>query len=210
MQTATAQDHAITTEAALRDLYGEPVERARIKVIDHVDQHCRDFIALSPFLILASGASTGFDCSPKGDPAGFVQVPDDKTLLIPDRRGNNRIDGLINLIEDPRVGLIFLVPGVNETLRVNGRATISADPTLTGRFLVRGKAPITVLVVHVEEAFIHCAKALVRSELWNPDVRVERDCLPSTGRMLSDHTGGAVDPVAYDAELIERHQRELY
>ena len=210
MQTATLQDHTMTTEAALRDLYGEPVERARIKVIDHVDQHCRDFIALSPFLILASGASTGFDCSPKGDPAGFVQVPDDKTLLIPDRRGNNRIDGLVNLIEDPRVGLIFLVPGVNETLRVNGRATISADPALTGRFLVRGKAPITVLVVHVEEAFIHCAKALVRSKLWNPDTRVDRACLPSTGRMLADHTGGNVDPVEYDAEMPERHQRELY
>ena len=205
-----AQDHAITTGAALRDLYGEPVERARIKVIDHVDQHCRDFIAASPFLILASGASTGFDCSPKGDPAGFVEVPDDKTLLIPDRRGNNRIDGLINVIEDPRVGLIFLVPGVNETLRVNGRATISADPALTSRFTVRGNAPTTVMVVHVEEAFIHCAKALVRSELWSPDARIERSCLPSTGRMLADHTGGAVDPAVYDAEMPDRHQRELY
>jgi len=204
------QDHAITTETALRDLYGEPVERAVLKTLDHVDQHCRDFISSSPFLIVASGASTGFDCSPKGDPPGFVQVPDDTTLLIPDRRGNNRIDGLINLIEDPRVGLIFLVPGVNETLRVNGRATISADPALTGLFTVRGNAPTTVMVVHVEEAFIHCAKALVRSELWNPDARVERSCLPSTGRMLADHTGGAVDPDEYDTEMPERHQRELY
>ena len=206
----TALDHTITTADGLRELYGEPVERARVKVIDHVDAHCRDFIAASPFLILASGSSTGFDCSPKGDPPGFVQVADDKTLLIPDRRGNNRIDGLINLIEDPRVGLIFFVPGVNETLRINGRATISADPALTVRFTVRGKAPITVLVVHVEEAFIHCAKALVRSELWDTDSRIERSCLPSTGRMLADHTGGSVDPVTYDAELIERHQRELY
>lgn len=204
------QDHVITTEAALRELYGEPGERAVLKTLDHVDQHCRDFIALSPFLILASGASTGFDCSPKGDPPGFVEVADDKTLLIPDRRGNNRIDGLINLIEDPRVGLIFLVPGVNETLRINGRATISADPALTGRFTVRGNAPTTVMVVHVEEAFIHCAKALVRSELWNPDARVERSCLPSTGRILADHTGGNVDPENYDAEMPERHQRELY
>lgn len=206
----TATDHTITTVEGLRELYGEPVERARLKVIDHIDQHCRAFIAASPFLILATGASTGFDCSPKGDAPGFVQVADDKTLLIPDRRGNNRIDGLINLIEDPRVGLIFLVPGVNETLRINGRAAISADPELCGRFGVRGKAPATVLVVTVEEAFIHCAKALVRSELWNPDKQIDRSCLPSAGRMLADHTGGSIDPVTYDAELSERHQRELY
>ena len=210
MQTDTGQDHTVTSVEALRALYGPPVERARIKVIDHVDSHCRAFIAASPFIILATGASGGFDCSPKGDPAGFIQVADDKTLLIPDRRGNNRIDGLVNVVEDPRVGLIFLVPGVNETLRVNGRATISTDPELTGRFVVRGKSPVTVLVVHVEEAFIHCAKALVRSELWNPDKQVERGCLPSAGRMLADHTGGSIDPVTYDAELIERHQRELY
>lgn len=206
----TATDHTITTVEGLRALYGEPVERARLKVIDHIDQHCRAFIAASPFLILATGASTGFDCSPKGDAPGFVQVADDKTLLIPDRRGNNRIDGLINLIEDPRVGLIFLVPGVNETLRINGRAAISADPELCGRFGVRGKAPATVLVVTVEEAFIHCAKALVRSELWNPDKQIDRSCLPSAGRMLADHTVGSIDPVTYDAELSERHQRELY
>ena len=204
------QDHTITTVDALRDLYGPPVERARIKVIDHVDAHCRAFIAASPFVIMATGASSGFDCSPKGDPPGFVQVADEKTLLIPDRRGNNRIDGLVNVIEDPRVGLIFLVPGVNETLRVNGWATISTDPTLTSRFVVRGKAPTTVLVVSVEEAFIHCAKALVRSDLWNPESRVERSCLPSAGRMLADHTGGSVEPATYDAELVERHQRELY
>ena len=204
------QDHTITTVDALRELYGPPVERARIKVIDHIDAHCRSFIAASPFVVLATGGSSGFDCSPKGDPPGFVQVADDKTLLVPDRRGNNRIDGLVNVVEDPRVGLIFLVPGVNETLRVNGRATISTDPDLTGRFLVRGKAPITVLVVTVDEAFIHCAKALVRSDLWNPETRVDRKCLPSTGRMLSDHTGGSVDPATYDAELFERHQRELY
>ena len=210
MQTAPTLDHTITTADALRDLYGEPVERARVKVIDHLDAHCRSFIAASPFVILATGSSTGFDCSPKGDPPSFVQVQDDKTLLVPDRRGNNRIDGLVNLIEDPRVGLIFLVPGVNETLRVNGRATISADPALTGRFEVRGKAPITVLVVEVEEAFLHCAKALVRSDLWNPATRIDRGCLPSTGRILADHTGGAVDPTTYDAELTERHQRELY
>lgn len=206
----TATDHTITTVEALRALYGEPVERARLKVIDHIDQHCRAFIAASPFLILATGASTGFDCSPKGDAPGFVQVADNKTLLIPDRRGNNRIDGLINLIEDPRVGLIFLVPGVNETLRITGRAAISADPELCGRFAVRGKAPATVLVVTVEEAFIHCAKALVRSELWNPDKQIDRSCLPSAGRMLADHTGGSIDHVTYDAELSERHQRELY
>lgn len=210
MQTQTRNDRAVTSADELRALYGEPVERARLKVIDHVDAHCRAFIAASPFLVMATGSSSGFDCSPKGDPPGFVQVLDETTLLVPDRRGNNRIDGLINLVDDPRVGLIFLVPGVNETLRVNGRATISADPALTGRFVVRGKAPITVLVVMVEEAFVHCAKALVRSELWNPEAQIERSCLPSTGRMLADHTGGSVDPVTYDAELIERHRRELY
>lgn len=210
MQTQTRTDATVATEDALRDLYGEPVERARIKVIDHIDDHCRAFIAVSPFLVMATGAGTGFDCSPKGDAPGFVQVLDDTTLLIPDRRGNNRIDGLVNLVEDPRVGLIFLVPGVNETLRVNGRATISADPELLGRFVVRGNGPTTVLVVSVEEAFVHCAKALVRSRLWAADAQIERSCLPSTGRMLADHTGGAVDPVDYDANLAERHQRELY
>ena len=205
-----ATDYRITTVEELRALYGEPMERARLKVIDHIDVHCRAFIAASPFVILATGSASGFDCSPKGDAAGFVQVPDEKTLLIPDRRGNNRIDGLVNIVEDPRVGLIFLVPGVNETLRVNGRATISTDPELTGRFVVRGKAPTSVIVVTVEEAFIHCAKALVRSDLWNPELRVDRACLPSAGTMLAAHSRALPDPVTYDAELEERHQRELY
>src|SRR5262249_8633603 len=151
----------------LATLYARPSERVLRKEIDHVDAVGRAFIAASPFLILATGSSQGLDCSPKGDKPGFVQVEGDgRTLLIPDRRGNNRIDSIKNLVEDPRVALIFLVPGANETYRVNGRARVSVDPSLKRRFVVDGKEPATVIVIEVEQAFQHCPKALVRSNLW--------------------------------------------
>jgi uncharacterized protein len=157
----------VTADDELATLYARPSERVLRKEIDHVDTVGRAFIAASPFLVLATGSSQGLDCSPKGDKPGFVQVEDDgRTLLIPDRRGNNRTDSLKNLVEDPRIGLIFLVPGANETYRVNGRARVSADPALKRRFGVDGKEPTTVIVVTVEQAFQHCPKALVRSDLW--------------------------------------------
>src|SRR5215831_10514352 len=150
----------------LATLYAPPVERTARKELDYVNAAGRAFIAASPFLVLATGSSQGLDCSPKGDSPGFVQVADDgRTLLIPDRRGNNRIDSIKNVVEDPRVALIFLVPGANETYRVNGRARVSVDPALKRRFAVDGKEPATVIVIEVEQAFQQCPKALVRSNL---------------------------------------------
>ena len=161
------ENHTVTAVDQLPTLYARPSERVLRKEIDHVDAVGRAFIAASPFLILATVGSQGLDCSPKGDKPGFVQVEDDgRTLLIPDRRGNNRIDSIKNVVEDPRIALIFLVPGANETYRVNGRARVSVDPLLKRRFAVDGKEPTTVIVIAVEQAFQHCPKALVRSDLW--------------------------------------------
>ena len=162
----------VTTADELATHYARPLERVLKKELDHVDALGRAFIAASPFLVLATGGEAGLDCSPKGDQPGFVQVADDGcTLLIPDRRGNNRLDGLKNIVEDPRVGLIFFIPGANETYRVNGRAQVSADPRVRRRFAVEGKEPATVIVVAVEQAFPHCPKALVRSNLWRAGQR---------------------------------------
>jgi len=202
--------HAITSLDALHGLYDAPSERVRLKQIDRLDEHCRAFIAASPFLILATCGSAGADGSPRGDRPGFVEVADDTTLLLPDRRGNNRIDSLRNIVENPAVGLIFLVPGVHETFRVNGRARISTDPALLARFAVDGKAPKTVLVITVQEAFIQCARALVRSDLWNPARHVRREDLPSIGTILAAHTGGKVDAAAYDAEAAVTMPKTLY
>jgi uncharacterized protein len=157
----------LTTIDSLVAHYAKPTERILKKQRDHVSALGRTFIAASPFLVLATGSQEGLDCSPKGDRPGFVEVSEDgRTLLIPDRRGNNLIDSLRNLVDDPRIGLIFFVPGVNETYRVNGRARISTDADLRRRFAVNGKEPATVMVVTVEQAFEHCPKALVRSDLW--------------------------------------------
>lgn len=171
--------------AALEALYGKVSHRAANKTLTALDKHCRAFIALSPFVVLG----TRGDVSPKGDPPGFVRVIDDRTIAIPDRKGNNRLDGLRNILEDPRVALLFFVPGVDETLRVNGIAEISTDPNLLAGFEEKGHVPATALVVHVEEAFLHCAKALVRSRLWDPGARVERNVLPGAGEMLADQIG---------------------
>ena len=202
--------YTITSAEQLAALYDPPSERVRLKQIDHLDEHCRAFIAASPFLVLATCGPSGLDCSPRGDPPGFVEVQDDKTLLLPDRRGNNRIDSLRNLLDNPAVGLIFLVPGVHETFRVNGRARISVEPALLDRFAVAGKPPKSVLVVTVEEAFVQCARALVRSDLWNPARHIPRAALPSIGTMLAAHTGGKVDAAEYDAQWEAAVQRTLY
>ena len=206
----TDDPHTIASLDALHGLYDAPSERVRLKQIDRLDEHCRAFIAASPFLILATCGSSGADGSPRGDRPGFVEVADDTTLLLPDRRGNNRIDSLRNIVENPAVGLIFLVPGVHETFRVNGRARISVDPALLARFAVDGKAPKTVLVITVQEAFIQCARALVRSDLWNPARHVRRDELPSIGTILAAHTGGKMDAAAYDAEAAVTMPKTLY
>lgn len=204
-------EHTTLTAAEdLVTLYARPSDRVLRKEIDHVDAAGRAFIAASPFLVLATGSSHGLDCSPKGDKPGFVQVEDDgRTLLIPDRRGNNRIDSLKNLIEDPRIGMIFFVPGANETYRVNGRARISADPVLRRRFAVDGKEPATVIVVAVEQAFQHCPKALVRSELWKAGSAGPPNGVPTLGDFAAARTPGT-DSAAYDADYARRMPSELY
>jgi PPOX class probable FMN-dependent enzyme len=177
------------TGDTLRALYGTPSAIVQRKTLDRLDQHCRAFIALSPFLVLGTaGADRTADCSPRGDAPGFVTVLDDHTLLLPDRPGNKRIDSLRNVVENPEVALIFFIPGVNETLRVNGRAAITTDANLLAALAVQGKAPQSALRIDVREAFLHCAKALIRSQLWDPGTQVERAVLPSLGKMIADQT----------------------
>jgi len=203
-------EHILDDVAALERLYGEPAEVSVIKEIDHIHPDYRAFIEASPFVVLATSGPGGLDASPRGDPAGFVAVEDEKTLIIPDRRGNKRIDSLRNLIADDRIGLLFLIPGVAETLRVNGRAAISVDPALLARFSVDGKAPVSVLVVRVEAVYFQCSRALVRSGLWNADKHIDRSALPSVGKILADLSQGRLGGAAYDRELPERVRTTLY
>ncbi len=175
--------------AALRAHMGAMNPMAARKVLPALDHHCRAFIALSPFLVLASSDAEGrVDASPRGDPPGFVQVLDDTTLLLPDRLGNNRVDSFANILAAPGVGLIFFVPGIDETLRVNGIARLLTDNEALAGSAVAGKTPRTGLVVAVEEAFFHCAKALRRARLWDPATQVERSSFPSLGRIMAEHT----------------------
>jgi uncharacterized protein len=202
--------HLVTDAAALRTLYGEPSNGAIAKEVDHVHPYYRTMIEASPFMVMATSGPDGLDVSPRGDPPGFVVVEDEKTLLIPDRRGNNRTDSLGNLIADPRIALLFLIPGVGETLRVNGRAEISVDPVLLERFPAQGKLPRSVIVVHVERVYFQCPKALVRSDLWNPEKHIERRNLPSSGTILADITRGRVGGADYDAAYPERLKATIY
>ena len=179
----------VTDLAELRALLGEPSELARKKQLDHLDPHCREFIAHAPFLLLGTADVTGrCDVSPKGDAPGFVLVLDDHHLVIPDRPGNKRLDGMRNILENPHVGLIFLVPGRGETLRVNGRAAITRDPALLARMEVGGKRPLLAIGVEVEEVFMHCAKAFKRSSLWLPDQWPDISRMASAACMLFDQT----------------------
>jgi PPOX class probable FMN-dependent enzyme len=200
----------LTDAAALKALYGEPSEPAIAKEIDYVHPHYRAMIEAAPFMVMATCGPDGLDVSPRGDPPGFVVVEDDKTLLIPDRRGNNRCDSLNNLIDDPRIALLFMIPGVGETLRVNGQAEICIDPELLARFPAQGKLPRSVIVVHVERVYFQCPKALVRSDLWNPAKHVERRSLPSSGTILADVSRGRVGGVEYDAAYPERLKATIY
>ena len=203
-------DRIVTTADMLASLYDAPTERVIKKELDHVDALGRAFIAASPFAVLATAGAHGLDCSPKGDKPGFVHVSDDgKTLMIPDRPGNNRIDGLKNLVEDPRIGLIFFVPGANETYRVNGRARISIDPALKHRFAVGGKEPRTVTVITVEQAFQHCPKALIRSNLWQAGGGERPKDVPTLGSFAAKNNPRTT-AAAFDAEYAERVKEELY
>jgi len=203
--------YRITDPEVLQSLYGQPGEASLMKEVDHVHPHYRAFIEAAPFAVLATSGPDGLDVSPRGDPAGFVIVADDKTLLIPDRRGNNRIDSLRNILADPRVALLFLIPGVGETLRVNGRASISTDPELLARFAVVNDRPLrSVAVIHVETVFFQCSRAIVRSKLWDAANHIDRSLLPSVGRILSDISEGTFDGATYDRDLPERLRNTLY
>ena len=203
--------HVISDEAALTALYGESSAGAIAKEIDYIHPHYQAMIEASPFMVLATSGPGGLDCSPRGDPVGsFVQVLDEHTVLIPDRRGNNRLDSLKNIVADPRVALLFLIPGVGETVRINGRAVISTDPALLERFPFRGTLPRSVIVVTAERVYFQCPKALVRSELWNPARQIDRKALPTTGTILADITAGKVGGAQYDQEYPERLRTTLY
>ena len=203
-------DFLIRDEATLAALYGAPSEGAVMKEVDHVHPHYRAFIEAAPFMAMATSGPGGLDVTPRGDPPGFVEVADEKTLLIPDRRGNNRADSLRNLIHDPRIALLFLIPGVSETLRVNGRAEISVDPELLARFPAQGKLPRSVIVVRAESVYFQCPKAVVRSDLWNPEKRIPRSALPSTGTILADITRGRVGGADYDKAYPQRLKETIY
>jgi len=195
----------IADGAALRAHMGAISALAERKVLPALDHHCRAFIALSPFLVLASADAEGrADASPRGDPPGFVQVLDDYTLLLPDRIGNNRVDSFANILKAPGVGLIFFVPGIDETLRVNGTACLSTDNEALAGSSVAGKAPRTGLVITVEEVFFHCAKALRRARLWDPAAQVERSCFPSLGRIIAEQTR------LFSVEDAERRTEDAY
>ena len=202
--------HAITDLAALTALYGEPGITSLAKEVDHVHPHYRAIIERAPFAVLATVGPSGLDASPRGDPPGFVVVDDAKTLLMPDRRGNNRLDSLRNIVADPRVALLFLLPGIGETLRVNGRATLSTEPALLQRFVMDGKPPACVLRIAVETVFFQCARAIKRAQLWDPASHVARDALPSPGTILAELSRDAVDGTAYDRDLQARQAATLY
>lgn len=194
---------SVSTYSELRTVYKPPAPRAAQKVLDHLDVHFRRFIALSPFCILSSADAEGqADASPRGDPPGFVQVLDDKTLVLPDRTGNNQVDSLQNIVENPGVGLLFMVPGMNETLRVKGKAEIVTEEELLDPMTLRRRPPLSGLKVTVEEAFLHCGRALLRSHLWDAETRIDRSAYPTYGQVLADQIPGA------DAEEIDASEEE--
>ncbi len=200
----------IATIAELETIYGHPNEASTVKVANRVTSQYRVLIDKSPFAALATCAPEGLDCSPRGDFPGFVRVHDEKTLIMPDRRGNNRVDSLRNIVRDPRVALLFLIPGSGSTLRVNGRAQVSADADLLASFRIDGKAPRTVIVMSVEEIYFQCARAIVRSDLWNPDKRVDPKSLPTPGQILSDMSENRVGGEDYDRAWPERARQSLW
>jgi len=213
--TAPRPDHAIRDADSLRALFPPTHDIAVAKVLDRLDRHARAFIARSPFLCIGTQTPDGAaDVSPRGDPPGFVRVLDDRTLAIPDRPGNNRLDTLANIIANPVVGLLFMIPGYDETLRVNGRATVTRDPDLLATLAVHDRVPTVAIVVAVDEVFLHCAKAFRRSRLWDPDARQDRAAMPSLVQMILDQTTGApTDPAEIarnDAALEDDYRRTMY
>ncbi|TGQ72620.1 pyridoxamine 5'-phosphate oxidase family protein [Mesorhizobium sp. M00.F.Ca.ET.186.01.1.1] len=200
----------ITTVEELEALYGLPGEASLVKELDHIIPEYAAFIEASPFVALATCGPEGLDCSPRGDLAGFVRIVDAKTVMMPDRRGNNRADSLKNIIRDPRVGLLFLVPGSGTTLRINGRAHITTDSELCGSFTIDGKAARSVTVVAVDSVYFQCARAIVRSDLWNPARYVDPKSLPTPGQILEITSRKNIDGEAYDKEWPERAKKTMW
>jgi PPOX class probable FMN-dependent enzyme len=210
MTTNRLSPHLVTSIEALEAIYGEPVGPAVVKEIDHINADYRAFIEAAPFCALATSGPGGLDCTPRGDPPGFVRVKDEKTLLIPDRRGNNRIDSLRNLIADPRISLLFLIPGCGETIRVNGRAVISIEPALCESFVFAGKVPRSVVIVTVDRVYFQCAKAIVRSRLWDTATQIDRKKLPTSGTILAGISNGAIGGPEHDRTAPERMKATIY
>jgi uncharacterized protein len=194
----------------LEAIYGQPNEASTAKVASKITPQYRVLIEKSPFAALATSGPEGLDCSPRGDLPGFVRVHDDKTLMMPDRRGNNRVDSLRNIVRDPRVALLFLIPGAGSTLRVNGNAQLSIDSGLLASFAVEGRAPRSVIVMTVDEIYFQCARAIVRSDLWNPDKRVGPGMLPTPGQILADMSENRVGGEDYDRAWPERARQTLW
>ena len=203
-------DHIIRDVAALEALYGTVNEVSALKEITYLHPHYAAFVKASPFAVLATAGPHGLDASPRGDQPGFVEIVDDRTLLLADRRGNNRIDSLRNILANPSVALLFLIPGIGETLRINGRAEITVDPELIAGFAVNDKPPRSLLRIHIESVFFQCSRALIRSELWNPERQLPRSALPSTGEILQAVTHDRIDAQTYDRELPPRLKATLY
>ena len=211
MQNGNGKAHTVTTMAELEALYGEkPYPPALLKEIDGINDTYRKLIEASPFFALATNGPDGLDCSPRGDPRGFVRVIDEHTIATPDRRGNNRIDSLRNIVADPHVALLFLIPGVGETLRVNGRASITTAPATLERFRMEGALPRSVIVVKVDTVFFQCSRALWRSKLWDPAAQIERTSLPSLGTMVQDISRNKIKAEVYDDNLYPRLKSTLY
>jgi PPOX class probable FMN-dependent enzyme len=200
----------LRTVEELERVYGQPKGGSVLKETTSLTPHYRALVEASPFVVLASVGPNGLDCSPKGDAPGFVRIIDDRNLALPDRLGNNRIDNLRNIVVDPRVSLLFIIPGVGETLRVNGRAEISTEAELLASFAVENKLPGSVILVTIEAVYFHCAKALMRSKLWDPSRHVGRRQLPSTGEIMAFISGGAIDAQAHDREAPARLAATLY
>lgn len=208
-------EFVVSSETELRKLFHKQHPLAVKKCIDRLDRHARSFIARSPFLCIGTQNLAGqADVSPRGDPVGFVQVLDDRTLAIPDRPGNNRLDSFTNILANPSVGLLFLIPGFDDTLRVNGRALLTTDPKILERMAVRDRSPKLAIVVEINEIFLHCAKAFRRSKLWDPEHFQDRRDMPSLSKMILDQTTGAPTDDAemekIDADLEEQYRKTLY
>ncbi len=200
----------VASIAELEAIYGMPNEASTAKVASRVISPYRRLIEASPFAALATIGPEGIDCSPRGDHAGFVRIHDDTTLMMPDRRGNNRVDSLRNIVRDPRAALLFLIPGSGTTLRVNGRGHLSVAPELLASFAVEGKAPRTVLVLQVEEVYFQCARAIVRADLWNPEKQLDPASLPTPGQILAEMSANRVGGAEYDRAWPERARQTMW